>query len=159
MTCLILLGGFVRGRLKRSDPDQKHPYEVGTMMIRDGWGSSNPVFRHFFTTTFIPDAPPEIAASFDELQRIATSPAAALRLWTMTSNIDVVELAKRIKVPTLVLHCAGDRVFEASRLAEREAAQGRAARGSTPADWPACDRRGLPGPGPWLPWRVAPAPR
>jgi pimeloyl-ACP methyl ester carboxylesterase len=110
VTCLILLGGFVRGRLKRSDPDQKHLYEVGTMMIRDGWGSSNPVFRHFFTTTFIPDAPPEIAASFDELQRIATSPAAALRLWTMNSQVDVTELAKRIEVPTLVLHCAGDRV-------------------------------------------------
>ena len=44
------------------------------MMIRDGWGSPNPAFRHFFTSNFIPDAPPEVAASFDELQRIATSP-------------------------------------------------------------------------------------
>ena len=79
-------------------------------MIRDGWGSPNPVFRHFFTSTFIPDAPPEVAASFDELQRIATSPAAALRLWDDERQVDVTELARQMRVPTLVLHCEGDRV-------------------------------------------------
>jgi len=110
VTCLILLGGYLRGRLKRPNPDQRKLYEAGAMMIRDGWGSTNPIFRHFFTTTFIPDAPPEIAASFDELQRIATSPAAALRLWRMNCEVDATELAKKVRAPTLVLHCAGDRV-------------------------------------------------
>lgn len=118
VTCLVLLGGFLRGRLKRTQPDQKHLYEVGTMMIRDGWGSTNPVFRHFFTTTFMPDAQPEMAASFDELQRIATSPEAAMRIWKMNSTVDVTELAKKVNVPTLVLHCIGDRVapIEEGRL-------------------------------------------
>ena len=85
------------------------------MPIRDGWGSPNPVFRHFFTSNFIPDAPPETGSSFDELQRIATSTENALRLWEMNAQIDASELAKRVTVPTLVLHCAGDRV---SPLAE-----------------------------------------
>ena len=87
-------------------------------MIRDGWGSPNPVFRHFFTTTFMPDAQPEVAASFDELQRIATSPAAAMRIWKMNSEVDMTELARKISVPTLVLHCTGDRVapMEEGRL-------------------------------------------
>jgi pimeloyl-ACP methyl ester carboxylesterase len=118
VTCLILLGGFLRGRLKRPDLDQRKLYEAGTMMIRDGWGSPNPVFRHFFTSTFIPDAPQEIVASFDELQRIATSPEAAMRLWKMNSEVDATELAKRVHVPTLVLHCVGDRVapIEEGRL-------------------------------------------
>ncbi|WP_292207353.1 alpha/beta fold hydrolase [Mesorhizobium sp.] len=118
VTCLVLLGGFLRGRLKRTQPDQKHLYEVGTMMIRDGWGSTNPIFRHFFTTTFMPDAQPEMAASFDELQRIATSPEAAMRIWKMNSTVDVTELAKQVNVPTLVLHCIGDRVapIEEGRL-------------------------------------------
>jgi class 3 adenylate cyclase/pimeloyl-ACP methyl ester carboxylesterase len=118
VSCLVLLGGFLRGRLKRTHPDQKHLYEVGTMMIRDGWGSTNPVFRHFFTTTFMPDAQPEMAASFDELQRIATSPEAAMRIWRMNSVVDVTELAKQVNVPTLVLHCIGDRVapIEEGRL-------------------------------------------
>ena len=118
VTCLVLFGGFLRGRLRRPQPDQKHLYEVATMMIRDGWGSTNPIFRHFFTTTFIPDAQPEVAASFDELQRIATSPAAAMRIWKMNSEVDMTELARKISVPTLVLHCTGDRVapIEEGRL-------------------------------------------
>ena len=80
------------------------------MIIRDGWESPNPVFRHFFTSNFIPDAPPEIATSFDELQRIATSPENALRLWEMTTRLEATELAKQVRVPTLVLHCRDDRV-------------------------------------------------
>ena len=110
VTSLVLLGGYLRGRLRRPDPDQKKLYEGLTMMIRDGWGSPNPVFRHFFTSSVIPDAPPEVAASFDELQRIATSPENALRLWEVNAQIEVTELAKQVRVPTLVLHCTGDRV-------------------------------------------------
>jgi len=110
VTSLVLLGGYLRGQLRRPDPDQKKLYEGLTMMIRDGWGSPNPVFRSFFTSSFIPDAPPEIAASFDELQRIATSPENALRLWEVNAQVEVTELAKQVRVPTLVLHCTGDRV-------------------------------------------------
>jgi pimeloyl-ACP methyl ester carboxylesterase len=87
VTCLVLLGGFLRGRLKRSDPEQKKLCEALTLIIRSGWGSPNPVFRHFFTSNFIPDAPPDIAASFDELQRIATSPENAIRLWEMSTQL------------------------------------------------------------------------
>jgi class 3 adenylate cyclase/pimeloyl-ACP methyl ester carboxylesterase len=118
VTCLVLLGGYLRGRLKRSDPEQKKLYEALITIIRDGWGSPNPVFRHFFTSNFIPDAPPEIATSFDELQRIATSPENALRIWAMVSQLDATELAKQVRVPTLVLHCKGDRVapIEEGRL-------------------------------------------
>ncbi|CAN5549647.1 hypothetical protein BH10PSE7_BH10PSE7_26640 [soil metagenome] len=110
VSCLILLGGYVRGRLKRPHPEQRKIYETLTGMIRDGWGSTNPIFRHFFTSTFIPDAPPDVAGNFDELQRIATSPENALRIWHMNAEIDATELAKQVRVPTLVIHCKGDRV-------------------------------------------------
>jgi pimeloyl-ACP methyl ester carboxylesterase len=63
VTCLVLLGGFLRGRLKRPHPEQRKLFEALTTMIRDGWGSPNPVFRHFFTSTFIPDAPPEVRST------------------------------------------------------------------------------------------------
>lgn len=110
VTCLILLGGYLRGRLKRPDPEQTKLYEALSTMIRDGWGSPNPVFRHFFTSTFIPDAPADIGASFDELQRIASGAENALRLWHMNAQIDATSLAKQLRIPTLVLHCKGDRV-------------------------------------------------
>ena len=122
VTCLILLGGYLRGRLMRPDPEQRKLFEALTLMIRDGWGSTNPVFRHFFTSTFIPDAPAGLAESFDELQRICTSPENALRLWEMNARIDVSELAKQVRVPTLVLHCAGrSRFAHQRRLADCKA--------------------------------------
>ena len=99
VTCLVLLGGYLRGRLKRPAPEQRKLFEALASMIRDGWGSPNPVFRHFFTSNFIPDAPPEVAASFDELQRIATSPENALRLWQMNAHIDAIDLAKQVPSP------------------------------------------------------------
>ncbi len=110
VSCLVLHGGYLRGRLKRPDPEQKKLFEALTMAIRDGWGSPNPIFRHFFTSNFIPDAPPDVAASFDELQRIATSPENALRLWQVNAEIDVTDLARQLNLPVLVLHCQGDRV-------------------------------------------------
>ncbi len=110
VTCLVLLGGYLRGRLKRPDPEQRKLFDALTLTIRDGWGSPNPVFRHFFTSNFIPDAAPEVAANFDELQRVATSPDNALRLWHMNAVIDATDLASQLTVPTLVLHCEGDRV-------------------------------------------------
>ena len=110
VTCLVLCGGYLRGRLRRPDPDQQKLFEALSMTIRDGWGSTNPVFRRFFTSNFIPDASPDVAENFDELQRISTSPENALQIWNMNARIDVTELAKRVSVPTLVLHCTGDRV-------------------------------------------------
>jgi class 3 adenylate cyclase/pimeloyl-ACP methyl ester carboxylesterase len=120
VTCLVLCGGYLRGRLMRPDPEQRKLFEALSMTIRDGWGSTNPVFRHFFTSNFIPDAPPDVGENFDELQRISTSPENALRLWNMNARIDVTELAKQVRVPTLVLHCTGERVSpieEGRRLA------------------------------------------
>ncbi len=121
VTCLVLYGAYLRGRLKRPEPEQRKLFDTLTMTIRDGWGSPNPIFRHFFTSSFMPDAPPEIAANFDELQRIATSPENALRLWKMNAVVDATELAKQVRAPTLVLHCQGDRVSpleEGHRLAK-----------------------------------------
>jgi class 3 adenylate cyclase/pimeloyl-ACP methyl ester carboxylesterase len=109
-SCLIFFGCYLRGRLMRPDPEQRKLFEALSFMIRDGWGSPNPVFRHFFTSSFMPDAPPGVAEYFDELQRISTSPENALRLWNMNAQIDVSELAKQLRVPTLILHCTGDRV-------------------------------------------------
>ena len=110
VSCVITCGGYLRGRLMRPDPEQRKLYETLTQTIRDGWGSTNPVFRHFFTSNFIPDAPPDVAIRFDELQRVSASTENALRLWEMNARVDVTELAKQVRVPTLVLHCTGERV-------------------------------------------------
>lgn len=79
-------------------------------MIRDGWGSPNPAFRRVFTSMFMPDASPEEAGRFDELQRVAASPENALRIWRMNAEVEMSDLARRVQAPTLVLHAGGDRI-------------------------------------------------
>jgi len=119
--CLILLGGYVRGRLVRGDPEQDRFYQIAQTMIQNGWGSPSTLYRHFFTSTYLPDATQEEANSFDELQRISTNTENALRILHMNAEMNAEKYAAAIRVPTLILHCGGDRAVpvEESRLAAR----------------------------------------
>jgi class 3 adenylate cyclase/pimeloyl-ACP methyl ester carboxylesterase len=110
VSCLVLLGGFLRGRLKRSAPDEERFFHTAMTMIRHGWGSPNRAFRFFFTETLMPDATAEQAAHFDELQRIAITPENAERIWQMNNQVDVSALASAVQAPALVLHCRDDRM-------------------------------------------------
>jgi class 3 adenylate cyclase/pimeloyl-ACP methyl ester carboxylesterase len=119
--CLALLGGYLRGRLKRDEPEEQRLADIAKSMIRDGWGSPNAIYRHFFTSLYIPDATSQEAECFDELQRISTNPDNALRIVQMIGEIDCRQYAPKIQVPTLVLHCRDDRAVpvEESRLIAR----------------------------------------
>ena len=107
--CLILLGGFVRGVFKRGSREQEELFKATQTMLIRGWGSTNPMYRQFLAAGFIPDATPEQKAGFDELQRVSVGPENLARINDMNSFVDTTELAKRVSVPTLVLHCDGDR--------------------------------------------------
>ncbi len=121
VNCLVLLGGYVRGRLHRGDPEANRFHEIAHTMIRDGWGSPNAIYRNFFTSAYMPDATPDEAESFDELQRISTNTENALRILAMNADVDVTEYAAAVRTPTLILHCRGDRAVpvKESRLAAR----------------------------------------
>lgn len=106
--CLVLYGGYLRGPLARGKKDQQELHEAAIAMIRHGWGSTSPTYRHFFTELFMPDATPEQMESFDELQRICITPENAVRIHEMIARTNVVEYAQRVQVPTLVLHAEGD---------------------------------------------------
>ncbi|MHA1151254.1 MAG: alpha/beta fold hydrolase [Alphaproteobacteria bacterium] len=107
---LVLYGGFARGRSKRgSSKDSEHAAAMRILM-RQGWGQENPAFRQVFTSLFIPDATPEQARWFNDLQRIAVSPENAVRIREVMDHLDVSELLPQVMVPTLVLHCREDAV-------------------------------------------------
>jgi pimeloyl-ACP methyl ester carboxylesterase len=55
--------------------------------------------------------------SFNDLQRMSTSPELAAKFWIEFGNIDVLDLLPRVTVPTLVLHSRHDAIvtFEAGR--------------------------------------------
>jgi len=105
---LILLGGYARGRMMRNDPDAAQFYEASRAMVSAGWGSPSAVYRHFFTTAYIPDATKPEGESFDEMQRVSTSPENAMRIMAMNANVDARVEARSIRVPTLVLHVKDD---------------------------------------------------
>jgi len=122
VSCLILFGGFGRGEAMRNNPEFETFWETARVMFREGWGSTNPVYRKFFASGFVPDASKDIRDSFDELQRISCSPKNAMRIKEMNSQMDILEIARQIKIPTLVLHIEGDQVvpIEEGQLLARE---------------------------------------
>ena len=116
----MLIGGYARGALCRQSESQAALHMAANTMIREGWGSPNPAFRRLFTESMMPDATAGQKSSFDELQRVATSPEVAARINNMNAAVDVSDLARQLRVPTLVLHAEGDRrvpMAEGRRLA------------------------------------------
>lgn len=77
-------------------------------LIRLGWGRDNPAFRQLFTTLMMPGASRELHDAFNALQRVSASPENAARIVEAFTDLDVTELAPRVRAPTLVLHARGD---------------------------------------------------
>jgi pimeloyl-ACP methyl ester carboxylesterase len=86
-------------------------------LMRQGWGQENPAFRQLWTSLFLPGGTAEQMQSFNDLQRITTSPENAMRMRQAMDVIDVDHLLAHVKAPTLVIHCRGDAVapFEEGR--------------------------------------------
>lgn len=119
VTHLVLHGGYARGRLIRSRSAQDaEEAEMMARLAEIGWGKTDPSFRQFFTTQFVPGGTPQQHEWFNELQRISTSPANAANFMRAFNTIDVTPLLPQVRCPTLVLHCTNDlRVpFEEGRL-------------------------------------------
>jgi DNA-binding SARP family transcriptional activator/pimeloyl-ACP methyl ester carboxylesterase len=90
-------------------------------LIRVSWGSDAPGFRQIYDAKFLPDGPLETWRAFDELQRRSTSPRNAHRLWRAFGSLDCSEAARRLDVPTLILHGAGDQVWSIGEAEELRA--------------------------------------
>jgi len=86
---LILYGAYARGWAKRESPEEIEQRQAALTLVRLGWGKDNPAFRQMWTTLYAPDATQEQAQSFNDLQRVSTSPENAVRLMNEMGNIDV----------------------------------------------------------------------
>lgn len=115
---LILYGAYAQGWARRGQTEEVEQRQAQVTLVRLGWGKDNPAFRQLWTTLYAPDATPEQAQSFNDLQRVSTSPDNAVRLLNEFANIDVVDLLPQVTVPTLVLHCRDESgvPFEQGRL-------------------------------------------
>lgn len=118
VTKLILLNGCVQGRAARAATDtERTEAELQAQMAAVGWGRDDVAYRHFFASQFIPGGTRELWDAFAELQRRTTSAQNAQRFFQTYARIDVSEFARRVSVPTLVLHARDDRrvPFEQAR--------------------------------------------
>ncbi|MGH9253973.1 MAG: alpha/beta fold hydrolase [Vicinamibacterales bacterium] len=105
---LILLGAWSRGWGRRESEEGLELREAMLTLIRVGWGQENPAFRQIWTSRFVPDGTLEHQRWYNELQRVTTSPANAVRLVEATRDVDITDLLPLVQVPTLVLHARGD---------------------------------------------------
>src|SRR6266498_865225 len=106
---LILYGGYPLGWSKRMRTEaEKEEAAAMLTLMRLGWGQENAAFRQLFTSQFIPGGTKEQADWFNELQRVSTSPADAVRNLKANGEIDVTALLRKVTVPTLVMHARDD---------------------------------------------------
>jgi class 3 adenylate cyclase len=105
---LILYGTFALGAMKWLSDEAREDRQIQIRLVELGWGRDNPAFRQVFTTQFMPEATAEEMRWFDELQRASTSAENAVRVLRVSGDIDVVNEARQVRVPTLVLHARGD---------------------------------------------------
>ena len=114
---LVLYGGFARGIRKRGSQEAIDQALAMRTLVGLNWGKDNPMFRQIYTSMFVPDATAEQMDSFNELQRISTSPENAVRIRDAVENFDVLQDLAKVTVPTLVLHCRDDGIvpFEEGR--------------------------------------------
>lgn len=116
---LVLLGAYGRGLLRRPlTAQQKEEALILVKLIRMGWGRDNPAFRQIFTSQFIPDGTSEQHQWFNDLERSTASPDTAATIVETMYGLDVMKEARRLRVPTLVMHSRGDArvAFEEGQL-------------------------------------------
>jgi pimeloyl-ACP methyl ester carboxylesterase/DNA-binding CsgD family transcriptional regulator len=106
---LVLCGAYMQGAWKRpAAPEVRDEAAALLKLVEIGWGRENSAFRQVFANQFIPDATREQLQGFDEIQRKTVSPEGAARLLRTFYDIDVVDAARRVRCPTLVLHATHD---------------------------------------------------
>ena len=75
---LVIVGGYVRGWRARGNAAEIARREAISVLMRQGWGQDDPLFRQMFTSLFIPGANRVQMDWFNELQRRTLTPENAL---------------------------------------------------------------------------------
>jgi pimeloyl-ACP methyl ester carboxylesterase/DNA-binding winged helix-turn-helix (wHTH) protein len=102
---LVLFGGYAQGRLKRAQTQERlDEARMLDALTRSCWGRGDQAYQKVFASLFLPNGSPEEWKNFAELQRVSCSPENAVRFTETFYQIDVVDLARQVSVPTLIMH-------------------------------------------------------
>jgi pimeloyl-ACP methyl ester carboxylesterase len=119
VTHLVVLGGYVRGGLKRArNAQERAARELMLKTVELGWGEENEAFHQVWPTLLQPSSTLERLRALSELQRRSSTSANAVSLLRATGDIDISESATKVRCPTLVFHTRQNRAapFEEGRL-------------------------------------------
>jgi pimeloyl-ACP methyl ester carboxylesterase/DNA-binding CsgD family transcriptional regulator len=106
---LVLLNAYGQGaRVRAKTEAERLEAETFVNFVRIGWGRENPAFCQFFTNLFIPNGTQEQHRWWGDLERVTASADVAARLLWQMQGIDVLDLAAKLRVPTLIAHSRGD---------------------------------------------------
>ncbi len=106
---LVLYNGFARGLLKRDSSAQAYDMAQGLLKAAEiGWGADDPSFRQVFVHMMFRDVTVEQQRAFDEVQRQTISGVNAARFLKNGFEIDIQDLARQVRCPTLVAHAKDD---------------------------------------------------
>ena len=114
---LVLNGGFALGSNKRSSTKDHETVQAHLTLMRHGWGDEHSAYLRTFSMLYFPSASAEELKAAAELQRVAMTGDAAVRLRVACADIDVMDLLPRVSAPTLILHSRHDNAvpFEEGR--------------------------------------------
>jgi pimeloyl-ACP methyl ester carboxylesterase/DNA-binding CsgD family transcriptional regulator len=103
---LFLWGSYCRGSLRRGEPtpEQIERAQMLRKLAEIGWGSDEPTFRQVFASLLVPGATKEQWQGFTDRMRQCCTGRNAARFLAMMERIDVQDLARQVRCPTLVLH-------------------------------------------------------
>lgn len=99
---LILYGTMLR------QPLDDESFSATLALIRNHWGSREPAFRNYFQSLFAPDATDLQMRVFEEVCAIVAKRDDVAAFWESSRGLDETETARKVRVPTLVLHRRGD---------------------------------------------------
>lgn len=109
VTALVLYGTFLLGRARRRETARsRREAEALRTLMEILWDEDTASIRQLWSARVIPDASLEQFHWFNNLQLKSATADAAVRSMRVSHDIDVSGVARRVAVPTLVLHSRSD---------------------------------------------------
>lgn len=119
VSCLVLVGGYCRGRLARAETaEEREEAALDLAVGRVAWRRDDAAYRQVFASQFLPDADRSHWNAFNDLQRATTSTENVVRFLDAFAHIDVSDAAPQVRCPTLILHARHDHRVPASQARE-----------------------------------------
>jgi pimeloyl-ACP methyl ester carboxylesterase/DNA-binding winged helix-turn-helix (wHTH) protein len=116
---LVLNAAYARGQLARArDAAERDEAGLDLKLTLAGWHAQNHSYQRFFGAQFFAGGPPHRWDAFTSYQQRSVSAANGARFLEEQSRLDVSDLARRVRCPTLIVHSRDDPRVPVSQAAE-----------------------------------------